>query len=162
IAADGPAGTGNLTINALVSAIGRTAGTDMGGGAGGCISASADGDLRIGPAAVRLTVDGGGPDGDGGEVGLSSTRGVIDGQGTATASCAGPESSGGSVSLDAGGDATVEGSLLSTAGDGGGGEVSVSSSVGSVQIGKDSVIDVTAQSTGTGGSICLESGAGSG
>jgi cysteine-rich repeat protein len=156
---DGSA-TGLATVNGLVSAKGLTGTIEIGGGSGGCIDVQATGAIRVDRANARLTAEGGAPDGDGGEVDLTSDHGAVVMQGTLTASVPGDESNGGNAAIDAEGDVTVGGSILITGGDGGGGEVDVTSALAGVDLGKSSVVDVSSSSTGQGGAICVESGAG--
>lgn len=150
--------TGTVTINGQMSAIGLAGSLDIGGGSGGCLDVQAAGDIRVDRSSARLNTDGGPPDGDGGEVDLTSDNGGIVLLGTATASCLGEESSGGSVTIDASEDALVSGSILVTAGDGGGGEATVSSTDGGVTLSRSGVIDVSSATAGQGGGICLETG----
>lgn len=150
--------TGNVTINAQLSSIGLAGSLDIGGGSGGCIDVQATGDIRIDRTSAKLSTDGGPPDGDGGEIDITSDAGAVVVLGTATASVLGEESSGGSVSIDANQEATVSGSILITGGDGGGGEATVSSTGSSVTIARSGVVDVSSISAGQGGGICLETG----
>jgi cysteine-rich repeat protein len=116
------------------------------------------GDIRVDRDVARLNTDGGAPDGDGGEVDLTSETGVIVLLGSATASVLGAESSGGSVTIDASKEATVGGSILVGGGDGGGGEATISSATAGVTVARTAVIDVSSTSAGQGGGICLETG----
>jgi cysteine-rich repeat protein len=150
--------TGLITINGLLSAKGLTGTLDIGGGSGGCVDVEGTGLISVSRATAKLTAEGGAPDGDGGEVDLTSDHGGIVMQGTLTVSVPGDESNGGTSSVDAEGDITVGGSILLNAGDGGGGEVDVTSSQGSVDLAPTSVIDASSTSTGEGGAICVESG----
>jgi cysteine-rich repeat protein len=154
---DGDA-TGNVTINAQVSVIGLAGGLEIGGGSGGCIDVQAVGDIRIDRTSARLNADGGAPDGDGGEIDLTSDSGGVALLGTATASVIGEESSAGTVDIDANGDASISGSILLNAGDGGGGDAALSSSASSVAIGRSGVVDVSSTSAGQGGGITVETG----
>jgi cysteine-rich repeat protein len=70
VAAKGPVGRGNVTMNGVLSAVGG------GGGPGGRITVSADGDLRVGHGTARVSAQSGGPDGIGGEIRLSGTAAV--------------------------------------------------------------------------------------
>jgi cysteine-rich repeat protein len=150
--------TGLVTINAQLSVIGLSGSEDLGGGSGGCIDVQATGSIRIDRGSARLNADGGAPDGDGGEIDITSDTGSVVLLGTATASVLGPESSGGAVTIDARTDAVLSGSILITAGDGGGGEATVSSFSSSVSVARSGVIDVSSTSAGQGGGICLETG----
>jgi cysteine-rich repeat protein len=151
---------GFVAIDGLLSAIGLTGGEDLGGGAGGCITVTAAGDIVNTRTASSITAEGGGPDGDGGEVELSTTVGAIEINGTVEAGSAGPESSGGSITIDAAGTALINGALRAHGGDGGGGEVAASSSTANVEVARTATISVDATAGGSGGAICIESGVG--
>lgn len=163
LSADGDNVTsGRIVVDGTLIATGQS-GTELtGGGDGGCIALSASGDVRIPSASAVLDVNGGGPDGSGGEVDLSTVVGVIETRGMLRAQGPGSEGTGGAVSIDATADAVVAGTLLATGGDGGGGEITVATSGASVEIGPGTVIDANAGSGGSGGSIAVESGFGIG
>jgi cysteine-rich repeat protein len=152
--------TGHVTIEGVLTATGKTGGEEDGGGAGGCVTITADGNVTNSRAAASINAAGGGPDGDGGEVEITTNHGTIVLTGTVDSGSAGPESSGGSTSIDAFLDATINGVLTSTGGDGGGGEVDVSSDTASVSIARTAVIDVDSTAAGSGGAISLSSGVG--
>jgi len=152
---DGTA-TGKVTINGTLSATGRLGSTEIGGGSGGCVDVQGTGDVRVEGPSAKLTAEGGAPDGDGGEVDVTSDNAAVILGGRATSNVLGDESSGGSVSLDAAADASVSGTIDVTAGDGGAGEASVSSSRGTVTITKVGVVNAASTVAGEGGSICLE------
>ncbi len=152
--------TGKVTINGQLAAKGLTGTEEIGGGSGGCVDVSASGDIHVDRSSARLSAEGGAPDGDGGEVAFTSDNGGVVLQGTATAACAGPESNGGAVTIDAAEDVVVNGSMLVTGGDGGGGEATIGSSNASVAIGRSAVLDVSSTSAGQGGEISIESGIG--
>src|SRR5690606_24788659 len=147
-----------VVLDGLISSIGDTTGSDVGGGAGGCISITGDGAVRTTRAAASITVAGGGPDGDGGEIELVSNDGPVEYAGSLNGGSAGVESTGGLITVDAFRDATLSGTVTATAGDGGGGEVTVSSGAGTVLIAAGSRIDVRSTSNGSGGAIALENG----
>jgi len=151
-------GSGRVTLDGVVTAIGKTGGEDVGGGSGGCIAVTASGPITGRRAASELTVEGGGPDGDGGEIELSNSVGAIEMHGSLDASSAGEQSNGGAVAVDAAGDAMLAGVVLVTGGDGGGGEVTVSSAAAGVLVPAGGRIDAGGLSGGAGGSICLETG----
>jgi hypothetical protein len=157
---DGTA-TGTLTINGLLSATGRLGSTEVGGGSGGCIDVEGSGDVRVEGASARLTAEGGAPDGDGGEVGVTSDLGAVILGGHAQANVQGAESSGGAVTVDSTKDSTVSGTLDVTAGDGGGGEIAVTSLSGSITVTTVGVINASSDDSGDGGAVCLEGRAGS-
>ncbi|MGH7788127.1 MAG: hypothetical protein ACRERC_14740 [Candidatus Binatia bacterium] len=152
--------TGLVTLAGKVSVLGRTGSEDIGGGLGGEIAVSATGDVINVHTASRIDADGGAPDGDGGEVEIASDSGAIGLQGTITASAPGAESSAGAVTIDAFSGAVIGGTVLVTAGDGGGGEVAITSAMASVLVSEHGVINAASTSGGLGGTICLESGSG--
>jgi cysteine-rich repeat protein len=154
--------TGIATIDGQLSAVGVLGSIELGGGSGGCIEVQAAGDVRITRAAAELNADGGPPDGDGGEIDITSLNGVVVLQGTARASVEGEQSNGGAVTIEARNDATIGGSIVCTAGDGGGGDVSIASTAASVAIGGSATIDVSSTIGGAGGGIDVESGVGTG
>lgn len=150
------------TVNGQLTADGADGSEELGGGSGGCVDIESSGDLLVQRSSAKLSAEGGAPDGDGGEVDLTSDNGSVVMQGSATAAVLGEQSNGGSVSIDAAKDATLNGSFLLTAGDGGGGDASITSTTGSVMIARSAVIDVSSTNAGQGGAIDLESGPGSG
>jgi len=155
--------SGRIFVDGDLTATGRTGTEETGGGDGGCIALSASGDIRVADAGALLDVNGGGPDGSGGEIDVSTIAGEIEVRGTARAQGPGFESGGGSVSLDAVGQAIVAGALLAgSGGDGGGGEITIASSDAGVLIEASAALDASAGTGGQGGSICLESGFGPG
>lgn len=151
--------SGFIPVDGLVSATGRSGGEDTGGGSGGCITITADGDVTNARGAASITAAGGAPDGDGGEVDITSTHGAVTLNGSADSGSSGSESSGGSTTVSAFGNAAINGLLASTGGDGGG-EVDVGSDSANVQIGRTATIDASSTATGDGGAICLNSGIG--
>ena len=150
--------SGHVTLNGQASSIGLAGSLDIGGGSGGCIDVQATGNIRIDRSSAELNVEGGPPDGDGGEVDINTDAGAVVLMGTATASVLGDQSSGGSVSIDAVLDVTIGGSILVNGGDGGGGEATVSSSTASVSLSRSGVIDASSSAAGLGGGICVDSG----
>jgi cysteine-rich repeat protein len=152
---------GSTTIDGQLSANGVPGSLELGGGSGGCVEVQATGEVLI-MRSARLSADGGAPDGDGGEIDITSLNGPVTLEGTATASVGGEQSNGGAVTIDARGNSTISGSILATAGDGGGGEVAVSSTAASVIVSRTATIDVSSMVAGLGGGICLESGVGEG
>lgn len=153
---------GIATVNGQLLADGADASEELGGGSGGCVEVDASGDVLVQRSAAKLSAEGGAPDGDGGDVDLTSDNGSVVLQGSATAAVLGETSNGGAVSIDAAKDATLNGSIVITAGDGGGGDASISSSTASVSIARSAVIDVSSTNAGQGGGIDLESGTGAG
>lgn len=150
--------TGNVVVDGLISAIGDTSGLEVGGGAGGCITVDGDGRVGSTRTAASITVAGGGPDGDGGEIEMVSDGGPVEYAGSLNAGSAGLESTGGIITIDAFGDAVLPGMLVVSAGDGGGGEITVASSSALVHVPASGRLDARSSSGGSGGSICIENG----
>jgi len=150
--------TGRISIAGLLTSIGRTGTEDVGGGDGGCISIDAAGDLTVTKPTAKLVVDGGAPDGSGGEVELISDTAAIVLHGATSADGPGTSGTGGSVSLDAVREATMDGPIAISGGDSGGGDMTASSDAATVQLTVLGSIDVSGTSSGSGGSVCLENG----
>lgn len=151
--------SGRVSLEGTLTATGKTGGTDTGGGAGGCITITADGSVTSAGAAASINAAGGGPDGDGGEIEITAKRGSVVLNGTLDTGSAGVESSGGSTTITGSRDVTINGLLTSVGGDGGGGEVDLSSDTGSVTVSRTASIKVDGSSSGAGGAISIESGA---
>lgn len=151
---------GHIAVDGVLTATGKTGGEDTGGGAGGCITITAAGTVTNTRAASTISVAGGGPDGDGGEIEINSNHATIVINGKADSGSAGLESSGGSTTIDAFGDVTINGQLTSTGGDGGGGEVDLASDSAGVSVARTAVVDVGSTAAGSGGAISVESGVG--
>ncbi|MFN8641993.1 MAG: hypothetical protein U0802_10155 [Candidatus Binatia bacterium] len=152
--------SGRVRLDGTLSALGKSGSTDTGGGAGGCITVAADGDVDNESDAAAVNASGGGPDGDGGEVEVTSRRGTVTLNGKVDGGSAGAESSGGSLTVDAGQDASVMGTLSVRGGDGGAGEIDVNSATANVRIGRAAQLVADATSGGAGGAISLDSGLG--
>lgn len=150
--------TGRAFVDGQLTAFGVTGSEDTGGGDGGCVSISASGDIAMLDPASTFNVNGGGPDGSGGEIELSTISGAVEARGRLTALSPGVEASGGSVSIDATLDAIVAGPIAASGGEIGGGEVTIASTAAGVLLEKDATVTVAASSAGQGGTICLESG----
>ncbi len=154
--ADGDAvNTGHIQIDGTVSAQGRTGLED--GGTGGLLDISADGDIR-GAATANLTVAGGLPGGDGGDIDIAAEFGDIVFAGELDVRCPGTESGGGGLSIDGTRDISLTGSVIGTAGSGGGADVAVESTQGSVMIGGQGIDVRAVGGIGMGGGVCLTAG----
>ena len=151
--------TGNANLDGLLSAKALAGSPDIGGGSGGCVSVTADGDVRMSSDGADLTADGGAPDGDAGEVDITSQQGVVVQLGTVSASVAGADGAGGTVMIESNGDATIGGSVLVNAADSSAAEVDVTSDSAGISIAKSGVVDASSTSA-AGGAICLDSGSG--
>jgi cysteine-rich repeat protein len=148
---------GHVAVDGTLSALGRGGGA-VGGGAGGCITILADGDVLNLGAGTSLSTAGGGPDGEGGEIEITANRGVVELHGTLDSGSPGAESSGGSVSIDAQGEVAVFGSIDAEAGSGGGGEVAIRSGAANVEVAPSATIEVDGGFGGAGGNICIDNG----
>jgi len=147
--------TGFVTVDGFISVLGDSAGEEFGGGSGGCLSITAEGDiLNTDPAAV-LTVAGGAPDGDGGELEIVSNRGRVSIAGKLDVSASGDDGGGGDVSIDALGAIDIFGPILASAGDAG--EVALASTAAGVTIDEIASITANGRTIGSGGAVCLES-----
>lgn len=142
---------GNVVIQGILTAAGRNGTATDGGGDGGTISIIG-GTIDVSLTGARLIVNAGGPDGLGGDVDLTSTTGRVSVRGQVLARSPGAEGIGGSISVDAAGEASVTGTLDASGGSGGGGDIDVTSGLGTT-IPSGASITVAASSTGTGGSI---------
>ncbi|MBX3025636.1 hypothetical protein KF840_12085 [bacterium] len=151
--------SGHVSVEGVLTATGKTGGTDTGGGAGGCVTITADGNVTNSLPAASINAAGGGPDGDGGEIEITAKHGTVVLNGALDSGSAGVESSGGSTTITGSRDVTINGALTSVAGDGGGGEVDLSSDTGSVTVTRTASIKVDGSSSGAGGAISIESGA---
>ncbi len=149
--------TGLIRIDGSMSVDGDTAGEEFGGGSGGCLSINATGDIIGENVAALLSVAGGGPDGDGGELEIVSDFGSVRLAVGLDVSAEGTEGGGGSIAIDATGPIEVGGTIVGDGGDGG--EVTIISSAASVTILDTASIDVSGVDVGNGGPVCLESAA---
>lgn len=147
--------TGLATINGLLSAVGVAGSADTGGGDGGCICIEAEGDLHMDLASAEIIADAGAPDGTGGEVDILDDTGGMTMPGTVSAAVAGTDSGGGDVCIETSTDLTISGSILLSAGSGGGGQADLTSDQGNVSIAQSGKIAASGSSAGDGGSISL-------
>ncbi len=147
--------TGLINANGSISVTGSTAGEEIGGGSGGCIAINATGNVVLDNRNATLSVRGGGPDGDGGELELVSDEAAVIVGSQLDVSTPGIDGGGGAVAVDSIGPIVV---LVSIAGFGGdGGEVALVSTGAGVAVEAGVTLDVSGRGIGSGGSICLES-----
>jgi hypothetical protein len=147
---------GDLSIDGAVSAAGKAGNTDTGGGDGGSITASGR-SLKMSRSAAQLNVSAGLPDGVGGDIEVSSDSGAITINGSLFARSPGVDGAGGTISVDAGGDLTLAGTIDCTGGTEGGGQVDTSSG-GTTTLPNGAMITVAARTTGAAGDIDMDSG----
>ncbi len=147
--------TGFITADGELTVDGDTAGEEFGGGSGGCLSLTADGDLINTDPTAEFSTTGGGPDGDGGELELVSNAGRVSIAGLLDASAVGNEGGGGAIAIDAARSIEVLGEVDVTGGDGG--EVALSSTEAGVTVGEEASIVANGRDIGGGGVVCLES-----
>jgi len=147
---------GALILDGHISAQGRNGSDETGGGDGGSIAAFG---LSItGTRTMQRTIaTAGGPDGIGGDVELTSSAGAIDFRGEIDVRASGTEGSGGTVSVDAVGMATLGGPINADGGGDGGGDVEVSSGV-DLTVLEDASLSASASSIGPGGNIDVSAG----
>lgn len=147
--------TGLINANGSISVMGSTAGEEIGGGSGGCIAINATGNVVLDNRNATLSVEGGGPDGDGGELEIVSDEAAVVVGSQLDVSTPGIDGGGGAVAIDSVGPIVI---LVSIAGFGGdGGEVAVVSTGAGVSVEAGVTLDVSGRGIGSGGAICLES-----
>ncbi|HSP96947.1 MAG TPA: dockerin type I domain-containing protein [Candidatus Dormibacteraeota bacterium] len=146
--------SGELTVDGDITANGRTGTVDDGGGDGGSISLSGS-VVRAERAANRIAAVAGGPDGVGGEIELTSDSGVLSVRARLDASSPGIDGTGGTVSLDSAGDASLTGPIDVSGGTGGAGDVDATS-LANLTVAVAATINAAATSSGEGGTIDLE------
>lgn len=151
--------TGLVRASGAMSVNGADAGIEVGGGSGGCLAINATGPILLDNPAATLSVRGGGPDGDGGELEITSDASsvVVSTRLDASANRNTPEEAGGggAIAIDALGPIVALGQIVAFGGDGG--EVAMLSSGAGVSIDAAVTIDVTGAGIGSGGAVCLES-----
>jgi cysteine-rich repeat protein len=146
--------TGHVAIGGLVSAIGRSGSFDTGGGEGGAMDISAIGDVRLEDGAT-IDARGGGPDGCGGMIDVTTTNGGLNTAAEILIRSAGSDSEGGTFTADINANVDIRGPIDATAGSGGGGEISIDSFLGAATITDDLNVDATAGESGPGGTISV-------
>jgi hypothetical protein len=147
---------GALVMNGEMTAAGRNGTVDTGAGDGGTIGLEAA-SITIANVDARIEAPAGSPDGVGGDVELISDIGIIDVRGDIEVRGAGADSSGGLVSIDATGAASVTGEIDASGGRGGGGDIEVLSE-SDVDLPATASLTVAASSSGDGGDIDVSSG----
>ena len=151
--------SGHVRLNGAINVSGARGSESEGGGLAGSLDVSAAGAVLIAPTAT-LNFSGGVPDGDGGEIDIIA-EGIFEGDGVrieAPVNVSGPTNggSGGSFSVDSFGPVDVRASINASATDGG--EVTISSTIGSVTVAQAVTINASGSGlNGGGGSICLAS-----
>jgi cysteine-rich repeat protein len=151
--------TGAVQASGSMSVNGHSTGIEVGGGSGGCLSINASAGVLLDNAGATLSVTGGGPDGDGGELEIISDQSsvVVLTRLDASTNRNTPEEAGGggAISIDAAGPILALGQIVAFGGDGG--EVAMLSSGAGVTVDAAVTVDVTGAGIGSGGAICLES-----
>lgn len=141
--------TGKVTINGTLFCNGATGNEEVGGGDGGSIGITAVGDVVTDDDGSVMEVQGGRPDGFGGEFEVITGTGDYFMVGRVVIGPLGEEGSGGDVTIDIGGDITIDGSI-----EGPGSELLIEAD-GSLTIENDGEIDISET-----GSLDLAAGAG--
>jgi cysteine-rich repeat protein len=156
ITASGNGGTtGNVRLGGVATVNGNNSTPEIGGGSGGCLTVIADGNVVADDPAGLLSVRGGTPDGDGGEIDITTTVGAAVLAVPSDVSALGSEGGAGAFSIDSGGPIVVLASILASGGDGG--EVALVSTNAGVTVDAAVTIDTSGRVGGSGGSICIES-----
>lgn len=145
---DGTA-TGNVTFNGTITCNGGTGNDETGGGDGGSIGITAVGDVITNDDNTVMEVQGGRPDGFGGEFEVLTSTGNYSMVGRLVIGPLGEEGSGGDVTVDIGGDILLDGRI-----EGPGSELLIEAD-GSLTIENDGEIDISET-----GSLDLGAGAG--
>lgn len=152
-------GTGQIILRGLLRAIGKGGTVDTGGGDGGDVTVTADGDIVNDVATGGIDVSGGSPDGTGGTVTLVSREGRVWVTAHVNVRSTGAETTGGEVDIQARGDVNLNGPIDAVGGGYDGGEVNVESASGDVVLGNTGSIDASsASSGGVGGDVSLTAG----
>jgi len=158
--------TGSIQLGGAITVTGHNnPSIELGGGSGGCLTILADGNVvadnptgfaDCGPGSVgALCVRGGGTDGDGGEIDISTNVGTVVLASPVDVSAPGNDGGAGTFSIDAGGPIVVVSSINAAGGEGG--DVALTSTNGSVTVDSGATINTSGRAGGSGGSICLES-----
>jgi cysteine-rich repeat protein len=150
---DGTA-TGFVFIEGLVSTMGRPGSATDGGGSGGSIDITASADVIL-QASATLDARGGGPDGCGGMIDVTTASGGMDSSATIIIRSNGVDAEAGALSIDVNGDVTLRGNVDGIGGSGGGGEVTIDSFEGEVNL--LSEVNVDSNTAGGGGAILVGS-----
>ncbi len=143
-----------LEIRGALTASGRDGGED-GGGLGGSITLSGDGRVLL-TAGASIESLGGGPDGLGGDIEVTSFFGPVVLDAVLDTSMDERDGMGGSVDVVADGAVEIGGSLRAVGGLGGGGLVSIDSNATMI-VGRDASIDASTSRDSEAGDIELDS-----
>lgn len=140
--------TGNITINAVLSAQGGTGTAATTGGDGGSISLTAVGNILGAVRGGGLRVEGGRPDGFGGDIEILASDGTFSYSGQILLGPQGEAGGGGDLTIDVGGDVTLSGPIA-----GAGGSEAQISAAGDIIVTQNGSINLS-----DGGSLCLDAG----
>jgi hypothetical protein len=146
---------GDIVVNGLLTARGKSGTQDTGGGSGGSIEVAAGGNIG-GSTSARVLATGGGPDGDGGQIDFKTTVGSFALPCPMDAHTTAAEGGGGNVSITAAFDVTVGGSIDASGGGFDGGDVALESLIGNMTVTDVCSIDVGGRQGGDGGSIEID------
>lgn len=150
--------TGNVTIRGKLGASGRSGDVDTGGGDGGIITITADGRIDNPITTGTIAAEGGGPDGEGGEIVMAAGTGISLNT-RLTARSVDVETSGGSIEVSADGPVVVNNGLDAAGGGFDGGTVTVVSRSRDITIGGAARVDGSSiRGGGFGGEITIAAG----
>jgi hypothetical protein len=153
------ASTGNVTLRGLLEATGSTGTSDTGGGDGGTISLSADGNIINDVTAGGIDASGRGPDGEGGEITIEATKGTVVTKATLSVRSTAIETTGGYLEVTGQGDVTIGGKLDAAGGGYDGGSIDVESVTGHVVVASTASIEASSVTGGGfGGDVTLLAG----
>ena len=113
---------GVLTMSGELSANGRNGSVDTGAGDGGNIDVSGSA-IVVPSSTAHMNAAAGTPDGVGGDIDLTSITGAIDCQGRLEANGPGVDGTGGAVTIDAVGAASIGGTINTSGSRDGGGDI---------------------------------------
>lgn len=148
-------GSGDLALAGEISVRGRSGSEDTGGGDGGVVTLRSNGDI-VATESARIRAGGGGPDGSGGTVDIDAGGSLQ--LAAIDASATGIDSGGGSVEVVATGDLIVAGPVVARGGGFDADSILLASRQGQVRIEPGAVVDVSSRMGGSGGSIVVEAG----
>lgn len=148
--------TGHIVMDGRVRANATTGNEETGGGSGGLITLTADGDIRNAVAAGGFFATGGSPDGTGGEVTFSTDTGGVSIFSSVDASATGLETAGGTIEVVSNGALELRGSLGATGGGFDGGAVNLESLTSNLLVTSSGSINVSStRGGGSGGAVTL-------
>jgi cysteine-rich repeat protein len=140
--------TGNVTVDGVLSAGGGSGTAETTGGDGGSISVTAIGNIVAAARGARIRVEGGRPDGFGGDVELLAAEGSLSYGGQISIGPLGSAGGGGDLTIDVGGVVTLSGSIA-----GPGGSEALINAAGDITVTQSGTINLN-----DGGSLCLDAG----